>query len=70
MGRGRFIPRQQQQGIKVHRTVQLRMEASEKGLLRMPKKKMDMLDNERPLTGKSYKYVPKAKWQVEPIWVD
>ncbi|KAK0209162.1 hypothetical protein DFS33DRAFT_1308021 [Desarmillaria ectypa] len=48
-GQPRHVPRQKIQGIKVHRTVKLRMESEE-------------------VVGG--KYEPKAKWTVEPNWVD
>ncbi|KIL66936.1 hypothetical protein M378DRAFT_9939 [Amanita muscaria Koide BX008] len=47
MGRQRFIPKQRSWGVKVHRSVKLRMEADG-----------------------SKKYQPKAKLNVEPIWID
>ncbi|KAF9461946.1 hypothetical protein BDZ94DRAFT_1166859 [Collybia nuda] len=45
-GRGRVIPKQNANGIKIHRSVKLRLDAKDK------------------------EYTPKAKWNVEPTWVD
>lgn len=50
LGRAREIPRQSKQGVLVHRSVKIRMEAGE-GVADGP-------------------YTPRAKWKVEPIWVD
>ncbi|KAL0570753.1 hypothetical protein V5O48_011207 [Marasmius crinis-equi] len=50
MGRPRHIPHKH--GVKVHRTVKMRMEAE-----------VEALETKR-------KYVPKPKWQFDPIWVD
>ncbi|KAG6871940.1 hypothetical protein C0995_014722 [Termitomyces sp. Mi166 len=44
-GHGRIIPRQQY-GVKIHRSVKLRMEHEE------------------------VTYIPRAKWHVEPEWID
>lgn len=49
-GRARVIPRQKRYGIKVHRSVKVRMDAG---------------DNVE-----GGKYAPRAKWKVEPTWVD
>lgn len=53
-GRARLIPNQHE-GVKVHRTVKMRIEAEH------------VLDtNGKLISG----YKPKAKWDVEPIWMD
>jgi len=51
----RLIPRQRTNGLKVHRSVKLRMEA-------------DFEDEKRRNKGK--KYVPKTAFDVEPTWID
>ncbi|KAK7464107.1 hypothetical protein VKT23_006271 [Stygiomarasmius scandens] len=69
LGRARHLPKKH--GVKVHRTVKIRMEA-EAGLLSenqnaiaKAKGKGKSID-----TDKLTKYVPKPKWDFEPIWVD
>ncbi|KAG5341112.1 hypothetical protein C0989_011565 [Termitomyces sp. Mn162] len=47
----RIIPKQRDNGVKVHRTVQLRMQA-------------------RPAPGHKSQYKPRAKFIVEPTWID
>ncbi|TFK26834.1 hypothetical protein FA15DRAFT_692857 [Coprinopsis marcescibilis] len=55
MARPRFIPKQAANGVKVHRTVKIRMEAEH--------------ENERKrLKGKRYK--PEPQLRVQPTWVD
>lgn len=49
-GRGRSIPRQKLDGINIHRSVKIRLEAGN--------------------AVEGGKYAPKAKWHVEPNWVD
>ncbi|CAA7270706.1 unnamed protein product [Cyclocybe aegerita] len=51
----RYIPKQRTSGLKVHRSVKLRMEA-------------EYADEERRRRGK--KYVPKPVLWVEPTWID
>lgn len=51
----RFIPGQRTNGLRVHRSVKLRMEA-------------DFEDEKRRNKGK--KYVPKPLFNVEPTWID
>ncbi|KAH6909129.1 hypothetical protein BKA70DRAFT_1277545 [Coprinopsis sp. MPI-PUGE-AT-0042] len=51
----RFIPNKTKSGVKVHRSVQLRMEAEYE---------------EEKLRQKGKKYVPKAKLPLQPTWVD
>lgn len=53
-GRERIIPKQKKQGVKIHRSVKVRMEANP-----------TMVEGSE---GK--KYIPRAKWNVEPTWVD
>lgn len=53
-GRERIIPKQKKQGVKIHRSVKVRMEADP-----------TMVEGSE---GK--KYIPRAKWNVEPTWVD
>ena len=55
MAQPRFIPKQRTNGLKVHRSVKLRMEA-------------EFEDEKRRNKGK--KYVPKPHFKVEPTWVD
>lgn len=50
LGRARKIPRQKKQGVLVHRSVKIRMEAGEHA--------------------DGGPYTPRAKWKVEPTWVD
>jgi hypothetical protein len=58
LGRGRWFPHEHaKRGIRVHRTVKIRMEAAKNGHLMTP-------------SGKKIKYNPKAKWNIDPIWVD
>ena len=54
-GRPRVIPNQRVNGFKVHRSVKMRMEAE----FEDEKKKR-----------KGGKYIPKAKFEVEPTWID
>lgn len=54
-GDARYIPQQQTSGIKVHRSVKLRMEA-------------EYENEERRRVGKRYR--PKPEWKVEPIYMD
>ena len=49
-GRPRIIPKQKD-GIKVHRSVKIRLDAGNA-----------LVDGK--------KYVPRAKWHVDPEWVD
>ncbi|KIP04937.1 hypothetical protein PHLGIDRAFT_75091 [Phlebiopsis gigantea 11061_1 CR5-6] len=49
LGRGRVVPNQRVQGVHVHRSVKMRMEAD--GL-------------------RGGRYTPRAKFEVEPTWVD
>ncbi|KAH6909130.1 hypothetical protein BKA70DRAFT_226359 [Coprinopsis sp. MPI-PUGE-AT-0042] len=55
LARPRFIPKQAKNGVKVHRSVKLRMEAEYE---------------EEKLRAKGTKYVPRAKLRVEPTWID
>ncbi|KAG2009454.1 hypothetical protein CC2G_012391 [Coprinopsis cinerea AmutBmut pab1-1] len=55
LARPRFIPKQRTNGVKVHRSVKLRMEA-------------EYEEEKKRLKGK--KYQPKAVLRVEPTWVD
>ena len=52
-GRPREIPDQRVNGFKVHRSVKMRMEA-------------EYEDEKKPKGGK---YIPKAKFEVEPKWI-
>lgn len=54
LGGPRIIPKQQALGVKVHRSVKIRMAAE--GLFQDGSKK-------------ARKYVPAAKWDMEPDWV-
>ncbi|KAJ2912347.1 hypothetical protein MD484_g8065, partial [Candolleomyces efflorescens] len=54
-GKPRFIPRQRAHGLKVHRSVKLRMEA-------------EYEDDVKRRKGK--KYDPRPEFKVEPTWVD
>lgn len=57
-GRGRRVPHiHVKEGIKVHRSVKLRMEAARRGHL-------------FDVHGREATYVPRVKWDVEPEWVD
>ncbi|KAG2009460.1 hypothetical protein CC2G_012394 [Coprinopsis cinerea AmutBmut pab1-1] len=55
LARPRFIPKQRTNGVKVHRSVKLRMET-------------EYEEEKKRLKGK--KYQPKAVLRVEPTWVD
>jgi len=55
MAQPRFIPKQRTNGLKVHRSVKLRMEA-------------EFEDEKRRNKGK--KYIPKPHFKVEPTWID
>ncbi|KZP04649.1 hypothetical protein FIBSPDRAFT_391183 [Athelia psychrophila] len=54
-GKGRTIPKQVELGVNVHRTVHTRMSATDL-----------FLDGHKKLRN----YVPAAKWDVEPQWID
>ncbi|KAJ3836743.1 hypothetical protein EV361DRAFT_951281 [Lentinula raphanica] len=62
LGRARHIPCKAQRGVKVHRTVKIRMDA-EAGAL---------VDDREKGKGKEKgkKYVPRPKWDFNPVWVD
>ncbi|GJJ14558.1 hypothetical protein Clacol_008823 [Clathrus columnatus] len=51
LGRPRKITGQKRHGIKVHRTVKIRMEAGQ-------------------AVAEGVAYTPRAKWKIEPTWVD
>jgi len=55
MTQARFIPKQRANGLKVHRSVKLRMEA-------------EYEDEKRRKKGK--KYIPRPLFKVEPTWID
>ncbi|KAJ3864741.1 hypothetical protein EV359DRAFT_40394 [Lentinula novae-zelandiae] len=55
----RHIPRNVQGGIKVHRTVKIRMDADVVALV----------DSKGKVKGKG-KYIPRPKWDFDPVWVD
>ncbi|KAF8829500.1 hypothetical protein HHX47_DHR3000528 [Lentinula edodes] len=60
LGRARHIPRNVQGGIKVHRTVKIRMDADVVALA----------DSKGKVKGKGKKYIPRPKWDFDPVWVD
>ncbi|KAJ3852000.1 hypothetical protein EV368DRAFT_74289 [Lentinula lateritia] len=60
LGRARHIPRNVQGGIKVHRTVKIRMDADAVALV----------DSKGKVKGKGKKYIPRPKWDFDPVWVD
>ncbi|KAJ3924987.1 MAG: hypothetical protein NXY57DRAFT_1033063 [Lentinula lateritia] len=60
LGRARHIPRNVQGGIKVHRTVKIRMDADVVALV----------DSKGKVKGKGKKYIPRPKWDFDPVWVD
>jgi hypothetical protein len=55
LARPRFIPKQAKNGVKVHRSVKLRMEAQ--------------YEDEK-LRAKGQTYVPRAELRVMPTWID
>ncbi|KAJ4487043.1 hypothetical protein C8J55DRAFT_558127 [Lentinula edodes] len=60
LGRARHIPRNVQGGIKVHRTVKIRMDADAVALV----------DSKGKVKGNGKKYIPRPKWNFDPVWVD
>lgn len=54
MGYPREIPKQKKQGINIHRSVQIRMEA----------------EKVQTANGKPEKYTPRPEMQVDPTWVE
>jgi len=55
MGSPRYIPRQGKSGLKVHRSVKMRMEAEYEDEVRRQKGK---------------RYIPKPIFKAEPTWID
>jgi hypothetical protein len=55
MGQARFIPKQKSNGLKVHRSVKMRMEAEYEDEAKRRRDK---------------RYHPKPEFKVEPTWID
>ncbi|KAJ4471533.1 hypothetical protein J3R30DRAFT_3710078 [Lentinula aciculospora] len=62
LGKARHIPSKMQGGVKVHRTVKIRMDAEVDALV----------DDKGKGKGKMKlkKYAPRPKWDFDPVWVD
>ncbi|KAJ3795996.1 hypothetical protein GGU11DRAFT_686682 [Lentinula aff. detonsa] len=64
LGRARHIPCKAHGGVKVHRTVKIRMDAEAGALVDGQEK------GKGKGKGKGKKYIPRPTWDFEPMWVD